>query len=66
MVKTDESDRITREELMKYLQTVSSLSREDQEIMADTFSQYDRAIQNEFIRSLKSESEENSGKNKFN
>ncbi len=66
MVKTDESDRITREELMKYLQTVSSLSREDQEIMADTFSQYDRAIQNEFIRSLKSKSEENSGKNKFN
>ena len=48
----EKNDRITRMELMKFLERFSQFSIEEQEEMADTFSHYDREIQEEFIRNL--------------
>lgn len=45
-------DRITRMELMKYLEKFAQFTSEEREEMADTFSGYDREIQEEFLQNL--------------
>ena len=41
-----------REELLRYLSQYHQFSAEEREAMAVTFSQYDREIQEEFLRNL--------------
>jgi hypothetical protein len=47
------ADRITREELMKFLQSISTINKDERESMADTFFTYDRDLQEDFLRNLK-------------
>jgi Ca2+-binding EF-hand superfamily protein len=44
--------KITKQELMRILSRLSNCSPAEQEEMANTFSEYDREIQEEFLRNL--------------
>jgi hypothetical protein len=48
-----DQERITREELMKFLSSLSKIQSEDAEAMADVFCRYDREIQDQFMHNLR-------------